>query len=361
MVKRVLHFQGRMGLGGAETFMMNLYRKVDRSKMQFDFLIYKDFINVKDYHDEVKKLGGRIFVVTNPKKNIFKYMIEVDRLLKKEKFDIVHNEVYFGGGINLWLAKINGISKRIAHSHATEDGKGNSFIMRIIRKIFRKLLLANATDLLAVSHEAGESLFGKSEYVIVHNGIDLSKYNSPDKVSKMRKLKELSIDNDSFIVGNIGRLEIQKNQTFLIDVFVEILRLKKNSKLIIVGDGSLRQSLEKQINDYGLTDSVLLLGERNDIPEILNTFDVFVMTSLYEGLPMVGIEAQASQRKLVLSDKISKETKLTSNVVFLSLNSPFSEWAKVICSEPFGNSFTDDLKKYDVAYTVEQMKKVYGV
>lgn len=361
MVKRVLHFQGRMGLGGAETFMMNLYRKIDRSKIQFDFLIYKDFANVKDYHDEVEKLGGRIFIVTNPKKNIFKYMIEVGRLLKKEKFDIVHNEVYFGGGINLWLAKINGINKRIAHSHATEDGKGNSFIMRIIRKIFRKLLLLNATDLLAVSHEAGESLFGKRKYVIVHNGIDLSKYNSLGNVSKKGKLKELGIDNDSFIIGNIGRLAPQKNQEFLIDVFAEILRLKKNSKLIIVGEGSLRQLLEKKIGEYGLTDSVLLLGERNDIPEILNTLDVFVMTSLYEGLPMVGIEAQASQRKLVLSDKISKETKLTSNVVFLSLNSPFSEWAKVICSEPFENSFTDALKKYDVSYTVEQMKKVYGV
>ncbi|MEO1773006.1 hypothetical protein JZO67_004989 [Enterococcus sp. 665A] len=361
MVKRVLHFQGRMGLGGAETFMMNLYRKMDRSKVQFDFLIYKDFVSVKDYHKEVEKLGGRIFVVTNPKKNIFKYMLEVNRLLKEEKVDIVHNEVYFGGGINLWLAKINGISKRIAHSHATEDGKGNSFMTRIVRMIFRKLLLANATDLLAVSNEAGESLFGKREYVIVHNGIDLSKYDSPDNVSKKKKLKELGLDNDSFVIGNIGRLESQKNQAFLIDVFVEILRLKKNSKLIIVGEGSLRRSLEKKINDYGLTNSVFLLGERNDIPEILNTLDVFVMTSLYEGLPMVGIEAQASQKKLVLSNKISKETELTSNVTFLSLNSPFSEWARVICSEPFENCFTDALKKYDVAYTLEQMKKVYDI
>lgn len=187
-MKRVLHFQGRMGLGGAESFMMNLYRKIDRDKFQFDFLIYEDFQNVQDYHSEIKKLGGRIFIVANPKKNIFKYLFQVNRLLKKEKFEIAHNEVYFGGGINLWLAKRNGIKQRIAHSHATEDGKSRNFVMNLLRHFLSNLLLSNATDFLAVSQEAGESLFKGHPFKIIHNGIDLSLYKKQFSDKEKREM-----------------------------------------------------------------------------------------------------------------------------------------------------------------------------
>ncbi|HAP9377609.1 TPA: glycosyltransferase family 1 protein, partial [Enterococcus faecium] len=199
-MKRILHFQGRMGLGGAESFMMNLYRKIDRTNYQFDFLIYEDYADVQDYHSEIERLGGRIFVVPNPKKNIFKYLIEVNKLLKKESFSIVHNQVYFGGGINLWLAKKNGIRQRIAHSHATEDGKSQNIVMNVLRKFLTKLLLQNATDYLAVSQEAGESLFQNHPFEIVHNGIDLELY-SKNSEAKVNKRKELDISMSTFVVG----------------------------------------------------------------------------------------------------------------------------------------------------------------
>ncbi|WP_165003368.1 MULTISPECIES: glycosyltransferase family 1 protein [unclassified Enterococcus] len=358
-MKRILHFQGRMGLGGAESFMMNLYRKIDRSKYQFDFLIYDDYEDVQDYHAEIEKLGGRIFVVTNPKKNIIKYLIQVNRLLKKESFSIAHNEVYFGGGINLWLAKKNGIKQRIAHSHATEDGKSQNMVMSWLRRFLTYLLLTNATDFLAVSKEAGESLFKGHPFEIVHNGINLQSYQFTDE-EKASKRKELGLSTEDFIIGNIGRLEKQKNQERLLEITKELNHINEHTKLLLIGEGSLRAMLEEKISDLGIKDSVIMTGERNDIPELLSIMDVFVMTSLYEGLPMVGLEAQAAELKLVLADTISRDTKLTDNVVFVSLNDTAKEWANQINTKPYTNKITEELKSYDVSYTTAQMENIYS-
>ncbi|WP_137665582.1 glycosyltransferase family 1 protein [Enterococcus hulanensis] len=358
-MKRVLHFQGRMGLGGAESFMMNLYRRIDRDKFQFDFLIYDDFKQVTDYNDEIKNLGGRIFSVTNPKKNIFKYMIQVNRLLRQENFDIAHNEVYFGGGINLWLAKKNRIKQRIAHSHATEDGKSQNIIMNFLRRFLNRLLLENATDFLAVSQEAGVSLFKEQPFEIVHNGIELSLYRK-EKKDQVIKRTEIGIPEDAFVIGNIGRLEKQKNQTYLLDIFSSLLEEKPNSYLIIVGKGSLKQELTQKIQKLNIEANVKMLGERRDIPALLSTINVFVMTSLYEGLPMVGLEAQAAGKKLVLANTISKDTKVTDNVRFIPLSKDRDEWVKEILTPPYTNEIGEELQSYDVSYTTDQMSKIYN-
>lgn len=357
MSKRVLHFQGRMGKGGAESFMMNLYRKIDLEQYQFDFLIYDDYANITDYHDEIKQMGGNIYTVTNPKKNIIKYIYEVNQLLKAHNFDIVHNEVYFGGGINLWLAKKNHIKQRIAHSHATSDGKSNFFGMGILRDLLYKLLIANATDFLAVSKEAGESLFRSHPYEIIHNGVDLDIYTNANGKSVR---KELGLAETDFVIGNVGRLEKQKNQKYLIEIFYHLKEVKNNAKLILVGEGSLSSELTNQVAELGLKKDVFFLGNRKDIPDIMECFDIFVMTSLYEGLPMVGIEAQASRKKLVLSNMISKDTKLTENVHFLPLSEDYQPWVDEILREPYTNEITESLKEYDSVYTLNQMMKIYN-
>ncbi|MFB5454333.1 glycosyltransferase family 1 protein [Enterococcus avium] len=356
--RRVLHFQGRMGKGGAESFMMNLYRKIDKEKLQFDFLIYDDYANVTDYHNEIKKMGGRIFVVTNPKKNIFKYLKQVNALLRSEKFDIAHNEVYFGGGINLYAAKRNGIKQRIAHSHATSDGKSNNLIMKVLKWFLHKLLMANATDFLAVSKEAGDSLFGSHTYRIIHNGIDMDKYKTNEEVRNSKRA-ELGIAPTSLVIGNIGRLEKQKNQKYLLNIFFLLLRSHEDARLLIVGSGSLKNELIEKIENLGLGDKVLLLDERDDIPELFQAMDVFCMTSLYEGLPMVGLEAQASQKKLVLSDTISPDIKLTDNVTFVSLDENYQTWIDNLLRKPYTNEITAELKQYDVSYTLKQMMSIY--
>lgn len=356
---RVLHFQGRMGLGGAETFMMNTYRNIDRSKVQFDFLLYDDYKEVSPYHDEIERLGGRIFYVTNPKKNIIKYIREVRRLLKKQTFDIIHSQVFFGSGLNVLLASKAGIKKRIVHSHATSHESEKNIIFKIIKKLLDKLMFRYSTDFLACSNDAGYALFGKNKnFIFVPNGIDLDKYREKKQpTSNIRA--ELGIRENTFVVGNVGRFEMQKNHTFLIDIFKSIIESQPNSHLLLIGEGSLEEQIKRKVKEMGLENNVAFLGLRNDISDILKEIDVFLMPSLYEGLPISAVEAQASGNKLVLSDTISKETKLTENVQFISLEKPAEYWKNCVLSEPFHNKALSELEKYDMKNTSRIMESIY--
>lgn len=356
---RVLHFQGRMGKGGAETFMMNAYRNIDRTKIQFDFLIYDDFEDVKPYNKEIHELGGKIYSVPNPNKNILAYIQAVKKLLKDKHFDIVHNEIFFAGGLNLLLAKQAGISKRIAHSHATTDGKGNNIAMNTIRNIFKRMLLKNATDYLACSYEAGIGLYGEDQpFIFVPNGIDLESYqNIPQSKKEIRN--ELNIPQNAFVIGNIGRFEDQKNHDFLIDIFEKVVEKKPDSYLILIGEGSLEDKIKDKVADLDLHSKVSFLGLRDDIPQLLKSMDVFLMPSLYEGLPISAVEAQAANLKLVLSTEVSKETALSNNVHFVSLEETPEKWAEIILSKPFGNKLITEMKLYDMKMTGKQLEKIY--
>lgn len=355
---RVLHFQGRMGKGGAETFMMNTYRNSDRSKIQFDFLIYHDFQDVKPYHKEIHELGGRIFSVPNPKKNIFAYIHAVRKLLKKEKFDIVHNEVFFGGGLNLWLAKKAGVEKRLAHSHATTDGKANP-LFKLVRKGFDAMMFRTATDYLACSIDAGKGLFGDDQqFMFVPNGINLELYRNVLK-TQVEIRQSLNIPADAFVVGNIGRFEEQKNHRFLIDIFEVIKKKQPNSHLVLIGEGSLEEEIKDKVEEKGMSDFVHFLGIRNDIPQLLKAMNVFLMPSKYEGLPISAVEAQAANRKLVLSTEVSRETKLSENVHFIKLDASVENWADAVLSEPYENNPLPGMEQYDMKHTAELMEKVY--
>jgi len=353
---RVLHFQGRMGKGGAETFMMNTYRKINREKIQFDFLIYNDHKDVTPYNEEIFKLKGRIFSVPNPKKNIVGYIIAIKKLLKEETFDIVHNQVFFGGGLNLYLAYKANIKKRIAHSHATTDGK-NSAILSLVRRPLDNLMFKYATDFLACSTEAGKGLFGEDKsFVFVPNGIDLEIYRQ-NSLKDIRK--ELNIPEDALVLGNIGRFEEQKNHLFIIKVFKELVIRHSNSHLILIGEGSLQNQIKKLADDLGLSKSIHFLGLREDIPDLLKAIDIFFMPSLYEGLPISAIEAQASGCKLVLSDKVSKETCLSSNVQFINLDAPISFWVDRILEKPFSNTPLPIMEKFNRENTAKIMQEIY--
>lgn len=356
--KRVLHFQGRMGKGGAETFMMNTFRNIDRNKIQFDFLIYHDFKDVKPYNDEIEALGGRVFSVPNPKKHPLAYIKAIKHLFSDHHFDIVHNEAFFGGGLNLKLAYKAGIQKRIAHSHATTDGK-KSVVSKVARLILDKWLFKYATDLLACSTEAGKGLFGENHpFLFVPNGIDLKQYQDNPE-SKEQSKKALDISEDTLLIGNIGRFEDQKNHDFLIDIFNQLVALNPKSNLLLIGEGSLETQVRNKVSRLGLTDHVHFLGVREDIPRLLNAMDVMVMPSLYEGLPISAVEAQAANVKLVLSTEVSKETVLSKNVSFLSLSDSPKVWAETILTQPYTNEPLPEMKQYDTHYTAGLMQTVY--
>lgn len=355
---RVLHFQGRMGKGGAETFMMNTYRNINRSKIQFDFVIYHDFKEVTPYNSEIERLGGRIFSVPNPKKRPIAYIQAVKKLLKDHQFNIVHNEVFFGGGLNLWLAYKSGINRRIAHSHATTDGK-DSLLLKIARKGLDRWLFKYATDFLACSTEAGIGLFGENHpFVFVPNGIDLDQYQNFSE-SKEESKCILEIPEKTLVIGNIGRFEKQKNHTFLIDIFQKLVDQHPDSVLMLIGEGSLENDIRKKVDQLNLDSQVYFMGVRDDIPRILNAMDVMVMPSLYEGLPISAVEAQAAGVKLVLSTDVSKETVLSDNVSFESLKTPSKDWAKLVLSEPLANHPLPEMDKYDKNYTADLMQTIY--
>lgn len=357
--KRVLHFQGRMGRGGAESFMMNAFREIDRNKYVFDFVIYEDYVDVRPYHEEIKELGGRIYVLPNPNRNILRYIKEVKRLLKNNKVDIVHNEIFFGGGINLLLAKQAGVKQRIAHSHATTDGKGNRLPYNILRPIFNKMMMNNATDFLACSKEAGEGLFGNdTSFVTIPNGIDLEKY-SVRKISKTELKERIDIPTDGLVIGHIGRFEEQKNHVLLLDIFEHVLKKHPNTYLLSVGTGSLEDEIHALAKEKNIMRNIKFLGEREDINYLLQAMDVFLLPSLYEGLPMVAVEAQAAKVKLVMSTTVSKDTVLSNNVKFVSLDDSLDSWESSIFSEPLGNTPLPALSNYDMRNTATLLSSIY--
>lgn len=357
--KRVLHFQGRMGKGGAETFMMNAYRNIDRSKYQFDFVIYEEFADVRPYHDEITALGGKIFVVPNPNKQPLRYIKTVSKLLQENQVDIVHNEIFFGGGLNLWLAAKAGVKKRIAHSHATSDGKGNRFPYSIVRPIFNNLMMKYATDFLGCSEEAGIGLFGKEQpFVMIPNGINLDRYRNV-AVTKEEMHAQLGIPADAFVIGHIGRFEEQKNHRLLLKIVQHILKRHPNTYLLSVGAGSLEEEIHGLAKELGISDHVLFLGEREDIAELLKAMDVFLLPSLYEGLPIVAVEAQAANVKLVLSTEVSEDTVLSENVRFVPLDAELDRWEAEVMGEPHGNRPKPEMEAFDMLKTAKALEKIY--
>lgn len=357
--KRVLHFQGRMGKGGAETFMMNAFREIDRSKYIFDFVVYENFQDVQPYHEEIQELGGNIYVVPNPNRNIIRYIKEVKELFNTHHFDIVHNEIFFGGGINLWLAQKAGIPQRIAHSHATTDGKGNKIHYNIVRPLLKKMLMKNATDFLACSHEAGLGLFGEDQpFKIIPNGINLKEYSHISE-TKAELRNKMSIPEDAFVVGHIGRFEKQKNHRFLMEIINKLIEERPNTYLLSVGTGSLEEDIRELANDLKIDQNVFFLGEREDIPELMKTMDVFLLPSLYEGLPMVAIEAQAAHLKVVLSTEVSSDTILSNNIHFVPLEASLDQWKETIFKFPMDNTPLPKLDFFDRTHTAKMLEEIY--
>ncbi len=354
---RVLHIQGRMGLGGAETFLMNSYRNIDRSKYQFHFVVYEDYGDVDVYFDEIEKLGGKVHITANPNNNLFKFQKDLKKIIKEDKIDIVHNQVFFGGGLNLRTAKKGGVPIAINHSHAT--GSGKNPIKKSLEPFFRFLNKKYSDFNFACSTEAGLALYGDQDFEIIFNGIDLSTYENAKSLDRL----SFGIPENSLIVGAIGRLENQKNYPFMIEVARNLIEKNNNIYFLIIGEGSKQDEIQEQINKYGIGNNVKLIGTRRDIPEFLKMIDVFLMTSHYEGLPIVAVEAQASGAYLILSDRISKEVSLSDFVEFLSIdNEDYSAWSdRILAKKAARSSYirTSKLQEYDMEHTAKQLEKVY--
>lgn len=348
---RIAQIVGKWLGGGVEAVVMNYYRHIDRSKIQFDFICDSDSTNIP--YEEIKSLGGKVILVP-PYQKINKYIKELTKVLKDGNYKIVHSHLNTLSIFPLYCAKKAKVPVRIAHSHSTTNkAEWKKNLMKQILRPFSKVF---ATDYFCCSELAGRWLFGNKEYdkgnvYLLNNAIDLGKFTYNEKIRK-EKRKELKIDNDTLVVGHIGRFVAQKNHTFLIDIFNEIHKKNDNTLLLLAGQGPLEQVIQEKVNKLGLTNNVKFLGQRNDVNELYQAFDIFLLPSLYEGLPVVGVEAQASGLLCVLSDAMTKETKVLNNTIFMSLNENPKKWADKII---------ENSKKYNRINAQEITKKGFNI
>lgn len=321
---RVLQIVTSMDKGGAETMIMNHYRALDRNIVQFDFLVHRQHKGA--YDEEILNMGGRIFHA--PAIRPWSYLKYFGWL--KEFFDeygtefiAVHGHIQENSGFALKYAKLCGIKHRIASSHIANLGFDYKYPFRKFGKIWTHKY---ANVYLGCGPEAGRYLFGNRKFDIFNNAIDSKLFTFNNSV-RLKKRKELSISDDCFVLGSVARFCPQKNHEFMIKIFKEILKLNPNSILLLIGAGPLHDPIVSKAKELGIASQIRFLGLRSDINEVLQAFDVFLMPSLFEGLPVSLIEAQAAGLPIVLSDSIDKSTDITGLLDFVSLKEPADKWA----------------------------------
>lgn len=317
---KIVHFVNGMNNGGVEAVIFNYFSNINRSN--YDLHIVTQGDNDDKCVQKFKNLGFKVHVVTRKKESLIKNLREIYKILKEEKFDILHAHMTVTNVFPLMLGWLAGIKVRINHSHlAIKD-------MSIMDKIYCKLSLLFTTHKFACGREAAKTLFKDLKDVIVlKNAIDLERFQYDDKTRrKMRK--ELNI-KDELVLCNIGRLTVQKNQMFLIEIMKQLVKYRQNIKLLIVGFGELEQELKQKVIEYNLDDKIYFLGTRDDIEKIYQCSDIFVLPSLKEGLPLVCIESQTSGLKTIVSDNVTDEVRITPIIKYLPITDT-DAWVKKI-------------------------------
>lgn len=327
---RVLHSVSNMDRAGIETMLMNYYRHIDRSKVQFDFLCNKTKPGA--YDEEIKQLGGRIFHSPglNPIK-FFKYKKYMTELFKTNPdIKIMHSHNGELAYQSLYGAYKNNIGVRICHAHNTQIEKNLKKPLKLLYKTQLKKVANNywgcGTD--AVRFYFGDEIVKQKKYFILHNAIDVDRFVYNEETRKKIR-KELSIEN-KFVIGNVGRFMEQKNHAFILKVFNEILKINKDAYLLLLGDGELLEEIRKKSEEMNISQNIKFLGNVSNTNEIYQAMDVFLLPSLFEGLPVVGIEAQAAGLMCFFSDVITDEVKITDSVKYLKLEDGEKKWAEEI-------------------------------
>lgn len=356
---RVLQMIGSLDVGGSQIMIMNIYRNINRKLVQFDFVIDRD--EESFFKEEILRLGGKIYKL--PKfngKNFFDVTKAWDNFLNKHKeYKIIHSHVRSYASIYLPIAKNHGL-KTIIHSHSTSNGSG---FASAVKKVMQFPLRYIADYFFACGKDAGQWLFGRNtKFKILNNAIDTNVYKF-DMAKRLEIRKSLGISDDTFVVGNVGRFMEVKNHSFLIDIFAELSKHKK-AKMLLVGDGELRSEIEDKIKRLNLTDKVILTGFVDNVQDYLQAMDVFVFPSVYEGLGIVAVEAQATGLPVVCSDVVPKESKITSIIKYIPLDKPVSFWEKCIlkCTDGYERKdTTDKIKKagYDIHQTAQWLENFY--
>lgn len=329
-MKKVLVFGITENPGGVESLIMNYYRHMDRERIQFDFLCNTEVVA---YEDEIKSLGGRVFRVPARRDNRKAFVRALDGFMKQyaAQYQTIWVNVCSLANIDyLKYAKKYGIPKRIIHCHNADNG--DSFLRGLLHKRNRRAVRGYATDFWTCSDQAVDWFFGsdirkEASYRVIHNAVDLETYAYREEIRGEYR-KKLGIE-DKKVIGHIGRFHFQKNHAYLAEVFQQVLKKEPSACLLLIGQGDLMETIKDKVRELGVEEQVLFLGVRQDIACLYQAMDCFVLPSVFEGVPLVGVEAQAAGLPCVFSDCITRELALGNNIAFLPLDQK-EKWVKAI-------------------------------
>ena len=329
-MKRLLCIVGSMDAGGAETFLMKVYRNMDRTKYQMDFCVA-----VKKpgfYDEEIRSLGGKILYTVPKSKGMLKSFMTICKIVKDNQYKyVLRVSQHSLSALELLAARLGGakvLAFRSSNSK-TIGGKVNCLLHEVCKPLAN--IVPNVK--IAPSTEAAEFMFGKKcvkkgKTILLQNGLDTNVYKFSEEARENLR-KELDVE-DNFVIGHVGRFNFQKNHEFLIDVFAEVKKQKSNAVLVLIGKGELEERVKEKVKTLGLEDSVMLLGVRDNVSQLLSAMDIFVFPSLFEGMPNTVVEAQTNGLPCVVSTNITREVEITDLVCFKSLEEHPQKWAECI-------------------------------
>ena len=323
---RILHFAPGFRLGGIESLLMSLYRSLDKSKLQFDFMV--DTCENLPEFDEIRAAGGRVFQMGRYVTAPISYQKKIEEIFQKygNEYIAVHSHTVIRALPVLWGARRHGIAQRILHSH-TESLEGSRWAT--VGPVIAKITALFATDYIACSKPAGRFVYGQRPFTVLNNTIPTQRFAfSREGRTKVREL--LNIDADSLVVGHTGRFTYPKNHDWLIRVFAELCQHKPNARLLLVGEGPLKAEIYELVEQLGIKDNVVFAGLQSDIVSYLSAMDIFMLPSHYEGFSISLLEAQANGLPCLVSDVMVDEIKLTPSVITCSLNSKLSDWENLV-------------------------------
>ena len=362
---RVLHYIGSLQIGGSQALVMEWYRKIDRTKMQFDFVTFPE--ERKGSYDEVERMGGRVFVC--PRYSGFNHFEFVkwwsDFLEEHPEYRIVHGHIYSCASIYMPVVKKHG-RIAIAHSHSTSNGKGFASVVKAVLQLPIRHI---ANYMFSCSDLAGIWLYGKKavkkpNYRMIPNCVDCRRFAFSEEIREDVR-KELGIGEKAFVVGHVGRFHESKNHEFLVRVFVEILKQRPDAMLLLVGDGDLLEPTKTLCGELGITDHVIFTGAQLEPDRYYQAMDLFLFPSVWEGLPVSVVEAQANGLPCLLSDTITKDVWLTDLVTYETLEKDAKHWAGEAVKfagktrEPIGGNELEKLKGFDSNQVVADLQEFY--
>lgn len=372
-VKRILHIVSAMDRGGAETLLMNVYRNLDKTKFQFDFVSHRS--DKGDYDDEIVEMGGRIYKIqslgqTGP----IAYVRKLTHIMKKQRYVAVHSHTDYQSGFPAMAAKIAGIEHRICHSHSTGWLKGKSLKETVLLEILKTVIRFSATSFCSCSNDAAAFLFGRSiikngKANILKNGIDVNQFSNNKSTCRKEVLKELNLPENAIIIGHVGRFSESKNQSYLLKIMKRLIEEDPRYVALLVGDGPMKKQITEEAENLGVSNHIKFLGVRSDIPILMSAFDVFLFPSLFEGFGIVTIEAQCAGTACILSDAVPKETDMDLGLVsYINLDDTIEIWCQkvkeaLIVKRPEQQVIHKRIEDqgYSIGENIEEWLSLYGL